>query len=159
MSVGAFVADDGAMTRSRFLAATAVVFLSLPIAAGCSSDGGSDGGSDTTVPGGEEKPTVEMALEEDLPSEEVEVPSEDGSTSIADYSQGTSDYESSAPEELNQILSLVGVQADGYITKDAVVVQASEADAAMWCRTHQSLGMSTYTLIPVLSDGTGVDCG
>lgn len=102
---------------------------------------------------------VEAALESQTPTGTVEVPSADGATTIAEYSQGSSGYESPAPEELAQILAIVGTDADGYLAGDAVVVQASEADATLWCKTAEIAGYETLTLIPVLADGVGVDCG
>ena len=141
----------------------AVLLLSGGLLVGaCSSDdsGKADGSAKpTTATAAQGDTDVEAALEATAPDGSVEVPSADGATTIADYSQGSSGFEPADPDELSQILALVGTDADGYITDDAVVVNASEADASLWCKTAEQLGIDTYTLIPVRPDASGVDCG
>lgn len=149
------------MTRRPFaLALLLSASLALAACGGSSdraSDGAADGSSaDATAPTGDTD--VDEALADAAPDGEVDVPSEDGATTIADYSSGGSSYEPADPTELAQILAVVGTDADGYLTDDAIVVRTTEADIALLCGTVERLGLDAYRVVPVRPDGTGVDC-
>lgn len=154
------------LTTPLTIAALAVGSLALG-ACGDSSDGPADAPAAADAPDGGSTPDggsasgddVTDALEAQTPSETVAVPPADGATTIADYAAGGSSYEPADPAELAQILAIVGTDADGYLTDDVVVVRTSAADATLLCKTADRLGVSTYSVIPVLPDGTGVDCG
>lgn len=152
------------MPSPRTLIALLAVSAAL-LGAGCSS-GGDDSSSDPTAAasdGGDSSSSsagdsLDEALESQAPTDTVDVPSEDGSTSIVDYAAGGSSYEPADEAELASILAVVGTQADGYLTDDAVVVRTTKADAAVWCLTFERLGLDAYEFIPVLPDGTGLAC-
>jgi len=143
---------------------TALLSVSVLSISGCSDGGDSDGApssqgqssQNTTQESGD---GVTEALEAETPTDTVDVPSADGAVPIAEYAAGGSDYEPADPQELAQILSIAGTDADGYLTADAVVIRTSAADATLLCKTADGMGISSYTVIPVLPDGTGVDCG
>lgn len=155
----------GHMHTTRTLAAAALVASLL--LAGCGGDDGSDEAADRTADpsaaespaGGEPLEGVDEALEAASPDATVAVPSDEGALTIEAWASGGSTVEPTDPEELAMIMALVGTDAEGFITEDAVVVQASEADATLWCGSVARLDVSTYRLVPVLPDGTGVDCG
>jgi hypothetical protein len=158
-------ADDLGMRRtsSLTLAPAALALALLLGACGSSGSDAADPAATDATSGASSDATagddVTDALEESVPTDTVEVPSEDGATTIADYAAGGSSYEPADPTELATVLSLIGTDADGYLTDDAIVVRAEEADASLWCATTERLGLSTYQFIPVLPDGTGVACG
>ena len=149
--------------RPAVLTATLLALVSLTLGA-CGSGGGSAGspsGTDKAAEpsGSDAGEDLTEALEAGTPTDTVDVPSEDGATTIEAYAAGGSSYEAADPAELAQLLAIVGTDADGYLTSDTVVVRTSAADATLLCKTADGLDISTYTVIPVLPDGTGVDCG
>ncbi|MBK6858285.1 MAG: hypothetical protein IPG97_17470 [Microthrixaceae bacterium] len=146
---------------SLILALFTVCVLALG-ACGDSTDRASDAptnAKDTSGGGSAVGEDVTEALEAQTPDATVEVPSADGATTIADYAAGGSSYEPSDPQELAQILALIGTDADGYLTDNVVVVHTTAADATLLCKTADRLAISSYTVVPVLPDGIGVDCG
>ena len=149
--------------RRSSLILTLVTVGSLALGAcGDSSDRAADAttpASDTTGGGSTGGDGVTEALEAQTPAATVEVPSADGATTITDYASGASSYEPSDPQELAQILAIIGTDADGYLTDSVVVVHTTAADATLVCKTAERLAISSYTVVPVLPDGTGVDCG
>ena len=149
--------------RRSSLILTLVTVGSLALGAcGDSSDRAADAttpASDTTGGGSTGGDDVTEALEAQTPAATVEVPSADGATTITDYASGASSYEPSDPQELAQILAIIGTDADGYLTDSVVVVHTTAADATLVCKTVERLAISSYTVVPVLPDGTGVDCG
>ena len=162
MAAAAGWADDAAMRRRPFaLTLTLAAALTLAACGGSSDDDGSTP-SDPPVSGTETDGTtdgdVTEALEGALPEGTVDVPSEEGATTIAEWAAGGSSVEPADPTELTQILAMVGTDADGYFTDDAIVVRTTEADAALLCGTVEGLDIDSYQVIPVLPDGTGVDC-
>lgn len=152
------------MRSPRVLAAILAAALSGTLALGACG-GSSDGASPPTsaAPAGTSSggsgDDVTDALEAGMPEATVEVPPADGATTIAEYAAGGSGFEPADAEELALVLSIVGTGAEGYVTEDTIVVQQSAADATLLCGTVDGLGISTYTVIPVLPGGTGVDCG
>jgi hypothetical protein len=148
------------MRSPRALIALLAVTAAL-VGAGCGSDGADSSPAPTTASDGSADlagASVDEAIESQVPTETVEVPSEDGATTVAEYAAGGSGYEPADERELASILAIVGTQADGYLTDDAVVVRTTKADAAVWCLTFERLDLSSYTVVPVLPDGTGVAC-
>lgn len=151
------------MRSPRTLIAVLVISAAL-LGAGCSSGGDDASSTPTTASSGSGASSgsagdsLDEALESQAPTDTVEVPSEDGATSIVDYASGGSSYEPADETELASILAVVGTQADGYLTDDAVVVRTTKADATVWCLTFERLGLDAYEFIPVLPDGTGVAC-
>lgn len=154
------------MHSRRLLAAIAATTVSGTLLLGACGGSSDDASTPTTAApdpaessSGEGGEGVDDALASQVPDETVEVPSADGATTIAEYAAGGSGFEPADADEVAQVLAIVGTDADGYITADAIVVTRSEADATLLCGTVDGLGISTYTVIPVLPDGTGVDCG
>lgn len=165
MARGERRADDAPMRRSRLaLALLAAASLSLAACGGSSDDGdattdeATTEATDAATTDGATDDDVTEALESQVPEGTVDVPSEDGATTIADWAARGSSTEPADPEELTQIIAVVGTDADGWFTDDAIVVRTTEADAALLCGTVEGLSVDTYQVIPVLPDGTGVDC-
>jgi hypothetical protein len=151
----------GAMRSLRPVLASALVLTSLLLAA-CGSDDASspspaaaDAGAETSA--GSDGDVVD-ALEAAAPEGTVEVPSDAGATTIAEYAAGSSGLEPADPEELAMILAIVGTDADGYITDDAVVVRTTVADSTLLCGSAERLDITTYQVIPVGPDGVGIAC-
>jgi hypothetical protein len=151
------------MRSPRIPASILAAALSGTLLLGACGGSSDDASTPTTAPssasGGGAGADAEDALASQVPDATVEVPSADGATTIAEYAAGGSSFEPADPSELAKVLAMVGTDAEGYITDDAIVVEQSEADATLLCGTVDGLGISTYTVIPVLPDGTGVDCG
>jgi hypothetical protein len=163
--------DDAPMRTPRTVLAATLLLSSLLLGA-CGGDDDSSAGSATEAPaadgsgGGAERidgDELDQVLEDAATDATREVPSEDGSVSIADYRSGAATQELPASDEIAMVISLLigvsGGDIDGYITSDAIVVRVEEADIALLCGAADRVDLSTYTVIPVRPDGTGVDCG
>lgn len=150
-----------AMTKPQHLLAVIALCGALVLGACSSSDSDKTSQPDPTEATGQSgsgNADVEEALEAQTPTGTVEVPSADGALTIADWAAGGSEVEVADPAELATVIALVGTDADGYITADAIVVNTSEADATLWCEATKRSNLSTYRFIPVLPDGSGVAC-
>lgn len=131
---------------------TAALTLAASLALGACGGADEDG---TATPAGDD---VDRALEAAAPTGTVEVPTADGATTIAEYAAGGSSYQPADENELVTILALIGTDADGYLTDDAVVVRTTTADATLLCGTIEQLDIAAYQVIPVGPDGAGIDC-
>lgn len=149
--------------RRHHLAALTTAFA-LTLAA-C---GGSDDASSSAGPATDDGPAaaapagaadeLDAALAEAVPEGTVEIPSADGAVTIEEFAFGGTDIDLPDEHEITAILAFVGTDADGYIADDAVVVKTSEADAAVLCRVLATIDVERYRVVPVLPDGSGVDC-
>lgn len=152
------------MNHRHHLLTSLLLASTLVLGACGSSDSGADEpdttvdaeastGADTRAGAGAD---VEDALEAQSPDGRIEVPSADGAVTIADYAAGG--IELDGAEDIAMVLSMVGTDATGYITDDTIVVERSEADATLLCGTIERLDVTAYRVVPVLPDGSGVDC-